>query len=474
MPNFSPTVEHAGEDIAKALVRDEPAFLSALDFGPCVRQGTGDGPSLLIGDSSEIALLSADNGSRLEHRMALLARRGDHVLLRRRDPDFEDYLSTSLGLANVTFHEGDPRSHVPLTKQAWTSQAWVDTFAALADQAKGLTIKSYITTGHIWRLAQRIGERCGRVIHVCGPSPQITRRANDKLWFAQVARRVLGENATPPTLSAYGPAATAGLVQRIGKTADHVIVKVPDSAGSAGNLRLDSTVVRGMPLADLRTFLLERLYALGWHDRYPVLVGVWDEGVESSPSVQLWLPHAAAGPPQVEGVFEQHVQTGAATFVGASQSTLGRGLQNRLRLDARRLAAVFQQLGYYGRCSLDAVICRSPRAAPTIHWIECNARWGGVSIPMTVARQLGDSRTRRAISIAQEVMPDRHMTTRDQLLLLQDLLLRVDRQTTGIVILSPPDSSRGLAANLFAIAETQRAAADLLRDAMHRLIRAAE
>lgn len=465
----SSTERRLDEDIAEALLRDEPALVSSLDFGPFVRQGIGNGPSLLIGDQSEIALVSPVTGSRLEYRMALLARPGDSVLVRHRDADFETYLSAYLTLVNVKFHQADPRSHIPTTRQAWTSQKWVDTFAAVAQKRSGLTIKPYLTTGHAWRLAQAIGERSGQIVYVSGPSARVTRRANNKLWFTELARRVIGQDATPPTRAAYGPAATAGLVRQISNETDQVIVKVPDSAGSAGNLRLESATIRERSLRDLRQFLLGRLYAVGWHDSYPLLVGVWDKNVICSPSVQLWVPHVSQSEPKVEGIFEQRVQTSAATFVGASRSTLQRTIQDQLGMEATRIATVLQRLGYFGRCSLDAVICRTPDAPSLIHWIECNGRWGGVSIPMTASGQLLGNPPPNAISIVQEMLPEQHLSTKDLLLKLKDLLFKTNESQTGLIVLSPPHHPKGALINLLAAAETQQAVDDMLHDAMRRL-----
>ncbi|WP_299649263.1 hypothetical protein [uncultured Tateyamaria sp.] len=453
--------------IAKDYVRDEPAFVSSLDFGPFVAQGTGSGPSVLIGDQAEINLIHSLADKRLDHRMALLARNGDIVLVRARDAEFEAYLANCLGLSDVRFIQVDDDPLTPVTQQARTSDEILKILANTATAHGGLTLQAYLTTGNLWRLAQAIGERSGQCIHVCGPSPRATRRANDKLWFTRLARQIIGTEATPPTLSAYGPAAAAGLVRRISRSAAQVIVKVPDSAGSAGNIRLDNAQVRDLSLAELRYMLLSRLYATGWHDRYPILVGVWDANVTHSPSVQLWLPHAADGDPVVEGIFEQRVQDATTAFAGAAPSTLPMTMQKQLAAQARRVGRVLQRLGYFGRCSFDAVICENPGAPAVIHWIECNGRWGGVSIPMTIASRLAPD---GYVSIVQEVIPDIRLQTDILCDVLNDLLFQNGGSQTGLVILSPPLNPNGLSVNLLAIAETQKAANDLLAGAMQRLV----
>ncbi|MDU8911618.1 hypothetical protein [Aestuariicoccus sp. MJ-SS9] len=457
------------DEIAAHLLRDEPALLSSAGFGDFVRQGAGPGPALLVGDQSEIPLLRTAPLSRFDHRMALLARPGDMVAVRRRDRGFEDYLKHILGLADIAFIETEAHGPAPAAAQIRLSPPLLEACVDLCKRHRGLTLTPYLTTGHVWRLAQAIGQGAGRPVHVNGPTPRAARRANDKLWFADLARRVIGGEATPPTFAAFGPAAAAGLVARIGRSADQVIVKVPDSAGSAGNIRLPSAAVRHLPLAALRWFLLARLRATGWRDVYPLLVGVWDAHVTHSPSVQMWLPHLDQGPPRIEGIFEQRVQGTAATFVGARRSPLPRALQDRIGAEALRIAAVLQRIGFFGRCSFDAVLCHGGKGGAAIHWIECNGRWGGVSIPMTALGRLVPGERDRAMLIVQEILPRDPRPVTWMVEVLDDLLLRPGQTEGGIGILSPPPHAEGFSANLAAIAESDDAAERMMQTALDRL-----
>ncbi len=457
------------EKIAVSLLRDEPAFLTSRGFGPCVAQGRGRGPALLLGDQSEISLMSNATPSHLEYRMALLAGSGDHVVVRTRNRAFENYLCSHLGVCDVTFHEAPADGFAPLAQHLRTSACWAKKMAGIAMENGGLTIKAYLTTGHLWHLARVIGEKAGCVVHVCGPAPRVAKRANDKLWFTRLVQAVVGPSSTPPTQAAYGPAAAAALVKRISADADQVIVKVPDSAGSAGNLRLESARLRHQSTAEIRHWLLHRLRATGWQDTYPVLVGVWDKNVICSPSVQLWLGHVSQGPPRVEGVFEQRVQTSAATFSGAVPSDLNPDIRDRLTSQAIRVAEVLQRLGYYGRCSFDAVLCAGEER-DTIHWIECNGRWGGVSLPMTASRHHAPAIPAQRLAIVQERRPDLDLDMGSLLERLGDLLLQKGRREDGLIVMSPPDHADGALLNLCAVAQSQSAANAILGDAMDRLV----
>jgi hypothetical protein len=62
---------------------------------------------------------------------------------------------------------------------------------------------------------------------------------------------------------------------------------------------------------------------------------------------------------------------------------------------------LLQRLGYFGRLSLDAVLLVGAGGASTLHWIEANARWGGVSIPMTLSHKLSGGQSPPQIAITQ-------------------------------------------------------------------------
>ena len=270
-------------------------------------------------------------------------------------------------------------------------------------------------------------------------------------------------------LLVWVPAGVTFLVLRISSLADHVIVKVPDSAGSAGNLRLDSDFVKQQSISDLRQFLLGRLHGMGWRDTYPLLVGVWDRNVICSPSAQLWLPLPSEGPPQLDGLFEQRVRTSKAMFVGAARSSLPDMVRTRIGSQALRIARVLQRLGYYGRCSLDAVLCQNASEPPTIHWIECNGRWGGVSIPLPAARQLTSEAPDLAISIVQEHVPDLYLRTGDLQDRLGSLLFRRGGALPGVVVMSPPEHPSGTRLNLMSLARSQKSADSALDAAVQIL-----
>ncbi|MFK7878245.1 hypothetical protein [Roseobacter sp.] len=172
--------------VAAKLLRHEPAFLTSRDSACHVAQGIGAGPTLLTGDQAEISLMATAPQTHLDYHIALIARPRDHVVIRSRDRAFKDCLNTYLGEHDVTFRQVAASGITPVAIHLRTFEIWRRKLAALAAQNGGLMVKAFLTTGHIWHLARIAGEVSGRVIHVCGPSPRVAKRANDKLRFANL------------------------------------------------------------------------------------------------------------------------------------------------------------------------------------------------------------------------------------------------------------------------------------------------
>lgn len=455
-------------DLAARLLRDEPALRSSLDFGPFVQQGQGSGPALIIGDQAEIPLLRNAFNTRRDYRMALLAKPSDVVIVRQRDTAYEHYLDSHLGVSNVTYLAPANPRNAPISILARTDSALSGKLGKLA--GSGFTLNTYFTTQNSWRLAQHLGEGTKLQTQVSGPSARVSQRANDKLWFTDLTRQLFGNTATPPTMSGYTITAAAAEIVYLAKSCDQVVAKIPDSAGSAGNVTFCSSDIAGNSERAMQHILRSRLEATGWKDTFPILIGVWERDVLCSPSVQLWIPQPEAGAPICEGVFEQHTRTTEAAFIGAAISTLPSELQSTLSAEAITIASVLQALGYFGRCSFDAVIHKTQGGANEIHWIECNGRWGGVSIPMTLAKTLNEGTLPDGFLVVQEVRHDfPEANTAECLTLFDDLLFRKGQQNEGLIMTAPPTSSGSLSINLLAIGHTASQSELLIEEALARL-----
>lgn len=460
-------------EIAARIVKDEPALIATEAFGENTSAGMINGPILIIGDHREIALSKPTGCELYEYRLSLLAREGDLVAISGgRSPDFEAYREDILKLGAAKYVEPRHASvdhSVCLADRCRLDERAFHQIVKLAKRDGSLTIVPHIGMGSAWVLAGTVEKASGCEVRVAAPPPRLTRRANDKLWFAERVRQVLGRSALPPVRGAYGPAALTGQIRALASLYDRIVVKVPDSAGSMGNLSLWSSDIRGVPLPQLRRRLVNLLRDLGWKDRYPLLVEVWDCPVLSSPSVQIWIPNQQDGPPVLEGIFEQIVQGIGGEFIGAAPAQLPSAWRARLSSEALQLATLLQYCGYFGRCSFDSVITGVGYGNSDLHWIECNGRWGGVSIPMTVINRLtGDWARRSFVVVHRSHQPTRPRKLRHALETLKNDLFRTGQNSEGVIVLTPTGIENGTGVNLAALGRT----ADEARQVAERGVKA--
>ena len=470
-----PRVERAEiESLAKKRAVKEPDLSSIAHFGPGVQSGLESGPALLIEDRSEIALSKKPEESVLGYRLALLADSNDLLVLSgSRCAAFETYLADLLGIGpfDVLIAKNPSLGRkYPLPRRCIELPEILRHIAEVARRAGHLSIVPYAATGHVWALAKSIAEASDARVFIAAPPPRLCRRVNDKLWFAECVKELFGQEAHSPFRSAFGPAALAARVRDLARNRQRVVIKVPDSSGSAGNLVLASEDLRDIHLPELRSRLIRLLKSFGPEWRFPLEVEVWESPVISSPSVQVWIPHRRERAPILEGAFEQVVEGDQGEFVGAIRAHLPQKWRERLACQAACLATLFQELGYFGRCSFDAVIAGDSYDSAKLHWIECNGRWGGVSIPMTFSNRLGAAVSESEIMIVQrssfEVPP---RPFRDVLSLFADLLFTPGKSTEGIVPLTPAGFERGTGVHFMTIAGSLERAKDIAKQALDRI-----
>ena len=351
-------------------------------------------PFIFFGDQAEILLLDRSTNDELEYRLSLLASDGDLVVLGcERNTHFEDYRTDILKLGEchylgVSGTRNANSTRVPTLVRCLEDDA---AFAALAEFVRGVggaTLVPHISTGRVWALARRLGQETGKPVNVAGPPPAVARYANDKLRFSGLVRALFGPYGGMSEVAAHGMAALVARVNTMARSNDKLVLKLPSSAGSAGNFPIFSEDVAGMSPNALSAYLRHVITRAVDPPQFPMIVQVWENKVLSSPSVQLWIPKPEAGDPVIEGVFEQ-VLTGAKGRYAGAQPWQGEdGRIADLCREGMMLGLAMQGLGYYGRCSFDAVLSGDRMETATLHWVECNGRWGGVSVPMTLLNRL--------------------------------------------------------------------------------------
>jgi len=383
--------------VARDLLEADPCLPVTEPFGEGLRTGLDPGPCFFIEDHHGIRLFENRGNLAYAYRALLLARPGDVAVIGGpRSLAFERYCAETLGLGEVEVLEpAEPPAGDSLAARCARDPMVVERLAAHARRHGGLNVVPYMGTGGVWALAGVVAARSGAPVRVAAPPPQLARCVNDKIWFKDCVDRLIGTRAVPAAWPASGSAMLTARVAALARSHASVVVKLPDSASSKGNLVLDAALLAGQPLSRLRRHLLALMRRAGWQDEFPVLVSAWEKPVLASPSVHLWIPEAGAGDAIVEAVFDQHLLGAGGEFAGAAPSALPLVWQRRLAGEAALLGALFQRLGYFGRCSFDAILVGPDLDRALLHWIECNGRWGGVSLPLTLASRLfGDWRRR--------------------------------------------------------------------------------
>jgi hypothetical protein len=427
--------------LAGEILSEQPKLGVLPPFGADVRMGFGDGRRVIFGDNGEIPLLLQKRPSRLDYRMGFLAGDGDVVVVGGQSSQaFQGYQQSITGARGVIYLNVDPHEKPPLLATPVICLRQPQAFRRLAALLSGggsPTLMAHITTGTVWALAAKLAEELGKPVYVAGPPPRLSHVVNDKGWFGQVAARLLGQTSIPPKRIAYGAAALTRHVAELADRRNRLFLKVPDSAGSAGNFALSTDELRGMPVRALHGFLTRFLAGSDWSGRYPLLVEVIDANVLTSPSVQLWIPGRREGTPVIEGLFEQTLAGPGNRFTGAVQALLPQPLEQQLTREAQKLGQLFQELGYFGRCSFDAVISGPGWDDVVIHWIECNGRWGGVSIPMSLMNYLDQGAAARAYVIVQSPLQGLQPQPFSNLLAKVEQHFGAAVQHKGLIFLSP-------------------------------------
>jgi hypothetical protein len=454
--------------IGRRLLASEPALNATEAFGHGVAAGQGPWPALVIEDHSAIALFEESGDWAYSYRGLLLAGDGDMVLIGvPRNAAFEAYCREHLGLGAAKIlspRSDDPGK--PLAQRAGEDDALVARLARRAREAGGLNLVTYMGTGLVWKLAGRIADAARRPVRVLAAPPRLTRRVNDKSWFAERLVEVLGPRAAPPSTAVHSFSGLAAQVSKFARCHESVAVKLRDSASSTGNLVFDSANLRRASLGQVHALLRARLSELGWDGKFPLVVTTWEGPILGSPSAQLWIPAPDEGGPVVEGVFDQTILGATAAFGGAAPSTLPPAWQARVATEAVKLGTLLQALGYFGRCSFDSILVGRDMARADLHWVECNGRWGGVSIPMTLTNRLaGDWVQLPPVIIEDDRLRGRRRALPDILSELRDDLYRRGSRPSGLVILSPGrlESGTGYEAMILEITAAEgRARADSL------------
>jgi hypothetical protein len=347
-------------------------------------------PTLHLDDHSDLRVLRAGPNIAYRQDMARLrAAEGDLVAACLEPVEgFEAYCRDRLGIGSVTWLTPDaPKNPLQVAAALWqnpqTRQALVD----VTRHHGRLQIDPYKGTKAVWQLARLLRDETALPVSVVAPLPRVAQWANHKRHFADTALQLFGPEHVPCTLHAANFAKAAEMVRRLAPASSKIVLKLPDSVGGGGNLTVPSDRFRGLGLSQIRGELKAMFFGLLWKGESELLVGVWESDALSAPSAQLWVPPDPM-PPIVEGLFEQTCADDHGMFVGSRRAELAPPCEQEIVDRCWLLARLFQRLGYVGRCSFDLLLVPKPSGSPQLEFLECNGRWGGVSVPMTLMNRL--------------------------------------------------------------------------------------
>ena len=376
--------------IAESIARTQPRLGFGREFPQLVPRELIDAPVLHLDDFSEITLPETYGPiDFLEDRARMRAGEGDYIVTAIEPVEgYEEYCRTHLNLGAVQWlraERGIPPRHL-------AASCWVDRrLRRELIRTDFRYLHPHMGSFAVWALADLLHRASGRELSVIAPPPSLTRAVNDKLWFADVVSRLLGEKHVPRTVSAANFVSMAHAVRELSRDSTRLVIKLTDSVGGGGNLVLDAERFRDLPLGTTRQTLKTLLEPLEWRGECDILVGSWETEVLSAPSSQLWIPPLGSGEPRVEGLFDQVVEGREGFFVGTRPARLPRAASQRIVDMSWLLGRLLQRLGYVGRCSFDLILVGSDIDTCDIEFVECNGRWGGTSLPMTMlTRVFGD------------------------------------------------------------------------------------
>jgi hypothetical protein len=425
--------------LAREYLRQFPEIGLSGGFRHLRARTPGSLPTLHLDDSSAIVGMMESRESIFFQERARLRAASDDVVASCMPPcdAFERYCDQQLALGSPRrIHVRPPGSRYRLAAGCWTDREARRELVAMARAGEICRIHPYMGNFHVWALAQLLSEAADSPLEVQAPPPGLVRKVNDKTWFTELVRRVLGEAFVPESYQVCNFSSLAWVINQYLADAPHIVIKLPDSAGGKGNLLLDPSRFRGESVGAIRAMLREELLPLQWAGECRLLVSIWEEKVICSPSVQLWLPPAGTGDPVIEGLFNQEVDSGRGEFMGSVPADFPVAAEEEAIHSSAVLGRLFQLLGYVGRCSFDLLLVGDSLSGSRLKIIECNGRWGGTSGPMSLMnRWFGDWALRPYASHHFKIPGLERLAFVDLLEAFQGELLDVKKRTGWLAFL---------------------------------------
>lgn len=394
-------------------------------------------PVLHLEDLTGIPFLDGVSGvQEYQHRARVRAGNGDIFAASTRPAEgYEDYCREMLGLGSPEFVHATDDNPMAVARSCFEPEI-LDQLNRHIEERGGMVIHPYMAIESVWTLARRLQQRSGAVVSVLGPPPPALWVANDKARFSQLVEALLGKEWIVETRQSSKPQELAEALGDLAQRCEQVGMKRTRCASAMGNIVFDAAELRETSPSERLKIVEEFLTRTRWCDDEDVLVVEWRD-TDLSPSTQLWVPPIGAGPPVLDGVYEQLLDGPEKVFLGSSPSTLAEPL-NQAMLDASlTVCTALQQMGYVGRCSFDFIVTGDPEGEFHAQFTECNGRWGGTSTPMHLVDRLIAHNGKRPSYVATDYfLPESHrdMAFTDLLAALDDLLYSPQNQRGRFIL----------------------------------------
>ncbi|TWU50566.1 hypothetical protein Poly51_38580 [Rubripirellula tenax] len=437
-------IDFADRVASELLARHPELFLSSL-LSPFKATELASSPSLHLDDLSQIRRINDADQSFFQERARVRAVDGDFLATSwYADEAYEKYCRDRLGLGDV--HRIAPRPNeelkhsngVHLAEALWKDRQTRRELVQAIRQNDLRYLHPHMGSHSVWHLALLLHQTSHRPLQVIGAPPEVTHFANDKGEFMRLVQRMFGPLATPPGHVVWNTANAARRLQELKGVACCVAVKLPNAAGGEGNLVFAMQQIRDQSLTEVDRMLRQQLPQLRYEDGDELLVTTWQTDVIAAPSAQLWLPPGSDQLPILEGIFVQRMEGDQGRFAGFGAADLPHDLRARITRQCLQLARVYQRLGYVGRCSFDMVLIGDDFDSAQMQFIECNGRWGGTSLPMTLMNRIfGDWKTQPFATRMLNVPGSNRLSFQEVLGVIGDDAYDHRRKTGDVILMNP-------------------------------------
>ena len=344
-------------------------------------------PTLLLDDVSDIPFLNDVVGvEEYQHRARVRAGDGDlFVAVTPQTPGYAEYCRDVLQLGDPEFVLAEPVEGPMRVSLACTRGSALARFTEVARAAGGLNMHPYMGIEYVWEIARKVARDANVPVKVLAPPTPITWLANDKSLLSETVARTCGEEFVVETHRSADPRRLAELLLEMKPRHARVGMKRTRCASGMGNIHFALAELSDLEQTEAR--VREFLRRTEWDEREEVLVVAWED-TPLSPSTQNWIPPLGAGPPRLDGIYEQLLEGAERVFVGSRPSQLPEQANRAIAQSSLRVCAALQAMGYVGRCSFDLLLVGDPGGAFKLRYVECNGRWGGTSTPMHLVDRL--------------------------------------------------------------------------------------